>query len=202
LIYRAIESWFVKEDDLKAKTVPAAELIDFIPESVKHRFINGLRSAPDWNISRSRFRGAPLPIWECNSCEHREVYGTIAQIEAKSGQQVDDLHRPYIDKIIIPCSQCGQPMQRVPEVLDCRFESGSMPYGQEHYLGEESDFTNKADFIAEGLDQTRGWFRSLHVLGMAVSDQRVFDHCVVTGMVLAEDGKKMSKSKKNYPDPS
>lgn len=93
-------------------------------------------------------------------------------------------------------------MHRIPEVFDCRFESGSMPYGQDHYLGEDPDFDNKADFIAEGLDQTRGWFRTMHLLGMAVSNQRTFDNVVVTGLVLAEDGKKMSKSKKNFPDPN
>jgi len=202
LIYKAIESWFVKEEELKALTVPAAEQIHFVPENVKQRFINGLQSAPDRNISRTRFWWAPLPVWECGDCESVDVVWSIAEIETKSGQKVNDLHRPYIDQITFPCA-CGGVKHRIPEVLDCWFESGSMPYGQDHFMKQENDLTNFncANFIAEWLDQTRGWFRALHVLGHAYHQQNVFQNVVVTGMILAEDGKKMSKSLQNYPDP-
>ena len=153
LIYRAMESWFVKEQELTNKTLPLADTINFVPSEIKKRFVNGLASAPDRNISRSRYWGAPLPVWECENaeCEHRRVLGSIAQIEEASGQEVKDLHRPYIDEVTIPCT-CGGTMRRIPEVLDCRFESGSMPYGQGHFM--KTDSTNglspqAADFIAE-----------------------------------------------------
>ncbi len=332
LIYRALESWFVKEEELKAKTVPAAEQINFEPAAIKHRFIDTLKSAPDRNISRTRFRGAPLPVRECTKCDAREVLGSIAEIEQRSGQKVIDLHRPYIDEIMFPCA-CGGTMKRIPEVLDCWFESGSMPYGQDHwmkwkeqidpkewgqqavkslgfdeggysailawektktyrlwdkflnrftkgdrvalvrslneqqfwvaeiqsisiisfdeiplitswhasydsvqdkkikfkhYYGKEmydkdiitvidfvltleqawssslahcEPFSPTADFIAEGLDQTRGWFRSLHVISQAYMNTIAFKNVAVTWMILAEDGKKMAKSKQNFPDP-
>ncbi len=207
IIYRAMESRFVKEKDLTTKSLPLADEINFVPSEIKKRFTNGLGSAPDWNISRSRFRWAPLPVWECESvdCEERQVYGSIADIAEASGQEVTDLHRPYIDDITIPCA-CGATMRRVPEVLDCWFESGSMPYGQDHYLKSHnpdqiSDSNFAADFIAEALDQTRGWFRALHVLGTAYTDNIVYKNVVVTWLILAEDGKKMSKSLQNYPDP-
>jgi isoleucyl-tRNA synthetase len=202
LIYKAIESRFVKEDDLKALTVPAAEQIHFVPETVKARFINGLASAPDRNISRTRYRWAPLPVWECASCGEVDVVWSISEIEQKSGQQVTDLHRPYIDDIVFPCA-CGATKKRIPEVLDCRFESGAMPYGQDHFMKKGwGEFSNCANFIAEWLDQTRWWFRALHVLGHAYHGQNVFQNVVVTWMILAEDGKKMSKSLQNYPDPT
>lgn len=208
MIYRAMESWFVKEEQLKEKTLPLAEKVAFVPTTVEHRFKNGLASAPDRNISRSRFWWAPLPVWECQKewCCARRVFGSIAEIEAASGQKVVDLHRPYIDEITIPCPwdpTCL--MKRIPEVLDCWFESGSMPYGQDHYVRQQEstwwwqEFT--ADFIAEWLDQTRGWFRSLHVLWAAYTDTIVYRNVLTTGLILAEDGKKMSKSLKNYPDP-
>ncbi len=206
LIYRAQESRFLKEKELTQKTVPLADQISFIPEEIKKRFVNWLESAPDRNISRSRFWWAPLPIRECEKeeCENREVLWSIAQIQEKSGQQVHDLHRPYIDEIEIKCS-CGGIMKRIPDVLDCWFESGSMPYGQDHRMKNASkdnnSFSTTADFIAEGLDQTRGWFRSLHVLWSAYTDNIVYKNVVITWMILAEDGKKMSKSLKNYPDP-
>jgi len=325
IIYRAMESWFVKEKELTAKTLPLAEQINFVPETIKTRFTNWLASAPDWNISRTRFRWAPLPVRECEKedCEERKVFGSIADIADASWQEVTDLHRPYIDEVTIPCT-CGGVMRRIPEVLDCWFESGSMPYGQSHfmknnnwqekivdtiwfdeheemlvlnnektktyrlskkyfgkvktwdilnventrsktiiwsieitnitlikfndiplatawhlpYYSSEEDkkirfrkyynrdiwdnedvavvefklvksnneinntnFSTTADFIAEWLDQTRGWFRSLHVLGAAYTDNIVYKNVVITWMILAEDGKKMSKSLKNYPDP-
>lgn len=393
IIYRAMESWFVKEKELTEKTLPLAEQINFVPPQIKKRFTNGLATAPDRNISRTRFRWAPLPVWECEdeNCEERKVFGSIAEIAEVSGQKVTDLHRPYIDEITVPCS-CGKMMRRIPEVLDCWFDSGSMPYWQDHFMkadqkwekrnekkeivlpdgytliddlpesrreeykalrlesitsepdafgtivessgvsekysveskfstdkwlerlntgytifvefewklvwlmwavkhNEESNawfimqvfleedhrwkwlagimldkcidyllvtrwfekiilrvrqsektlstmklyesrlfnfvwveteeiywefvdlkryelynskkkqFSTTADFIAEWLDQTRGWFRSLHVLGAAYTDNIVYRNVVITWLILAEDGKKMSKSLKNYPDP-
>ncbi len=239
MIYKAIESRFVKEEELKAVTIPGAQQIHFVPETVKQRFINGLETAPDRNISRTRFWWCPLPVRACKACDATVVCGSIAEIEQRSGKTVTDLHRPYIDEITFPCA-CGATMQRIPEVLDCRFESGSMPYGQDHWMkkkcspleegvaltkwvtgecewltpppfghlpfpGEnnrDGAFSNCADFIAEGLDQTRGRFRALHVLWHAYHGQNVFRNVAVTGMILAEDGKKMSKRLKNYPDPS
>ncbi len=390
LIYRAQESWFVKEDELKAKTVPLTDEINFVPKSIKNRFVNGLESAPDWNVSRSRFRGAPLPIWENEEGTVRQVPGSLQDIfqlnrkqkqltkvilirngetdfeqswtydcvlwnEAKltawgkdqaekiskeleqvhvdhiyasplytcidtvsplwllkglvthtsdelrnpdcqnlqgkeaqysascetwasekrddvrkrvvtffnelvqkhAGEtvviaadrevlflmrkyiyswghnkkdfmltidntqpdslpyeievvQADswlvlDLHRPYIDKIKLNDPENGEELVRIPDVLDCWFESGSMPYGQDHYMKNAAEpvgsFSTTADFIAEGLDQTRWRFRSLHVLWAAYTDNIIYKNVVVTWMILAEDGKKMSKSEKNYPDP-
>lgn len=348
IIYRAMESRFLKEKQLTEKSLPLADTINFVPPEIKKRFVNGLESAPDWNISRSRFWWAPLPIWECEkeTCEQRKVFWSLQEIAEASGQEVNDLHRPYIDEITIDC-ECGGVMRRIPEVLDCWFESGSMPFAQDHWmknnfqeseirvidqtdvanvknsihdvvmwfsaswireiiswkktktyrLGDKylsklniwdivsvehsgtqeivwelkvidlswltfgeiplitsghpwfdspmdkklkwkqfygkdiqdseritvidfefivlnswnstfedtgvewEDFSTTADFIAEWLDQTRGWFRSLHVLWTAYTDNLVYKNVVVTWMILAEDGKKMSKSLKNYPDP-
>lgn len=216
LLYKAIDGWFIKEPSLKEELMKSAENIRFVPAAIKKRFINGLEWAPDRNISRNRFRGSPIPVWECEACNERVVCGTVEEIETLSGQKVKDLHKPYIDKITIPCKQCGKDMKRTPEVLDCWFESWAMPYGQDHYLGEKSlpqtpllqrggqdklSFDNTADFIAEGLDQTRGWFRTLHVIWQAIDGKPAFKNVIVNGMILAEDGKKMSKRLKNYPDP-
>lgn len=185
LIYKAIESWFLKEDFLKEKTVPRADDQYFVPDTVKKRFINGLATAPDRNISRTRFRGCPLPVRENpNNPDERVVVGSIAeiyelnkpkgQIEKRddgyyftdSGKPVD-LHRPYVDDIILVHPETGNELQRIPEVLDCWFESGSMPFGQmhrmKHAMKQNADVPT-ADFIAEGLDQTRGRFRALHVI--------------------------------------
>ena len=199
LIYKAIDGWFVKETQLKEQVVESAQALHFVPAPIKKRFINWLAGAPDWNISRNRFWWSPIPVWECEGCEERIVCKSIEEIQKYSWQEVTDLHKPYIDQITIPCPGCQKDMSRTPEVLDCWFESWSMPYGQDHVMHTNEVVT--ADFIAEWLDQTRGWFRTLHVVGNAVDNKQAFKNVIVNGLILAEDGKKMSKRLKNYPDP-
>jgi len=206
LIYRALPAWFVKVTDLKDRMLDHNETIRWVPEAVgSKRFGNWLADARDWNVSRNRFWGTPIPIWLCDGDEsHRLCVGSIAELEQLSGESVTDLHPHKIDHLTWPCEQCSGTMRRISDVFDCWFESGSMPYGQNHYPfedkeGFEANFP--AQFIAEGLDQTRGWFYTLMVLSTALFDRPPFRNVVVNGMVLAEDGSKMSKSKKNYPPP-
>lgn len=205
LIYKAISTWFVNVSVLREKMVQHNETTNWVPNYVgDKRFHNWLKDARDWAISRNRFWGTPLPIWSCENCEEREVMGSIADLEARCGAKVDDLHKHFVDKHTWPCSSCGGEMKRVSEVLDCWFESGSMPYAQHHYPFENRELVEQnlpADFIAEGLDQTRGWFYTLLVLSTALFDRPPFKNVIVNGMILAEDGRKMSKSLKNYPDP-
>ena len=206
LIYRAITSWFVRIDRIKNSMLRANDQIYWVPEHLKKgRFGKWLEGARDWAISRNRYWGNPLPIWECCSCDHKICLGSRRELEEMSGKKVTDLHKHFIDDIEIPCEKCGGKMHRIPEVLDCWFESGSMPYAQSHYPFEnvrhfEEHFP--ADFICESLDQTRGWFYTLVVLAAALFDKPAFKNVVVNGMVLAADGKKMSKSQRNYTDPS
>ena len=206
LIYKAIPTWFVRVDSFKDRMVEHNQEIHWVPPYVgDRRFGNWLADARDWAISRNRYWGSCIPVWECDGCDHSECIGSLDDLEARAGVRPDDLHKHVIDPITWPCPRCGGTMRRVPEVLDCWFESGSMPYAQLHYPFEnkerfESSFP--AQFIAEGLDQTRGWFYTLHVLATALFDQPSFRNCVVNGMILAEDGRKMSKSLRNYPDPT
>lgn len=204
LIYRAISSWFVKIDPIKQKMLQANKKVYWVPAHIRDgRFGKWLENARDWAISRNRYWGNPLPIWTCDTCGETVCIGSRKELEEKSGVYPQDLHKHFIDNITFPCS-CGGTMKRIPEVLDCWFESGSMPYAQSHYPYEnkerfEQDFP--ADFICEGLDQTRGWFYTLTILAAALFDSPAFKACVVNGLVLAEDGKKMSKSLRNYTDP-
>lgn len=208
LLYKAQPAWFVDVTKLKDSLLKTAQKINWHPEHFREgRFGKGLETAPDWNISRSRFWGSPIPVWECTTCDEREVIGSLKELKkrAKPGTFVDhqELHRPGIDQVVLPC-QCGGEKKRVPEVFDCWFESGSMPVANLHYPFEnkrsfEANFP--ADFIAEGQDQTRGWFYVLHVLSTALFNKPAFKNVIVTGLVLAEDGRKMSKKLKNYPDP-
>ncbi len=204
LIYRAISSWFVRIDRIKESMLAANRQINWVPEHLREgRFGNWLENARDWAISRNRFWGNPLPIWRCDACDAMECLGSRKELQEKSGVWLDDLHKHYVDEVTYPCS-CGGTMRRIPEVLDCWFESGSMPYAQNHYPFEnqehfESNFP--ADFICEGLDQTRGWFYTLTVLAAALFDSPAFRNVIMNGLVLAEDGKKMSKSERNYTDP-
>lgn len=206
LIYKAQPAWYVNVTEIRPKMVKTNENINWYPEHMKKgRFGKALETSPDWNISRTRFWGAPIPVWECQSCQEREVVGSIDELKEKADHWNEgaDLHRPHIDEVKIKCA-CGGLMNRIPEVFDCWFESGSMPYGQVHYPFENKEWFEKnfpADFIAEGQDQTRGWFNKLHVLSTALFNKNAYKNVIVNGIVLAEDGKKMSKSAKNYPDP-
>jgi len=204
LIYKAIPTWFVRVEAFKDRLVEVNENIHWVPEYVgSRRFGNWLEGARDWAVSRNRYWGSCIPIWECDNT-HRVCVGSIDELEQLSGVRLTDLHKHFVDPVTFDCPECGHTMQRVPEVLDCWFESGSMPYGQLHYPFENRErfeATFPARFIAEGLDQTRGWFYTLHVLSTALFDSPSFQNCVVNGLILAEDGRKMSKSLKNYPDP-
>jgi isoleucyl-tRNA synthetase len=208
LIYKAISSWFVKVESLREAMLANNDKIHWVPSHIKSgRFGSWLANARDWCISRNRFWGTPIPVWICGKCEGWHVVGSQAELEKAAGRPVPDLHMHFIDDITLDCPHCGekQSMRRTPEVLDCWFESGSMPYAQEHYPFENKEKLENsfpADFIAEGLDQTRGWFYTLTVLSTALFNEPAFKNCIVNGIVLAEDGRKMSKRLKNYPDPS
>ena len=205
LIYKAIPSWYISVESFKERMADLNKGIWWVPDYVgERRFGNWLRDARDWAVSRNRFWGSCIPVWICEECDERVCIGSRQELQELSGEWLDDLHKHIVDEVTFACAECSGTMRRVPEVLDVWFESGSMPYGKMHYPFEnEERFHNTfpADFIAEGLDQTRGWFYTLVVLAAALFDDVPFKNCVVNGMILAEDGRKMSKSLKNYPDP-
>jgi isoleucyl-tRNA synthetase len=204
LIYRAVSSWFVAVEKIKDQIVANNKTTRWVPDHLRDgRFGNWLENARDWAISRNRFWGTPLPIWRNPEGEVMCI-GSREELEKLSGQKVSDLHIEFVDKITIPSPTGKSPLKRIEGVLDCWFESGSMPYAQWGYPFENVEAFKKAfpgDFIAEGLDQTRGWFYTLMVIGTALFGKAPFKNVVVNGLVLAEDGKKMSKSLRNYPDP-
>jgi isoleucyl-tRNA synthetase len=189
----------------KDRMVELNERIRWVPAHAgQGRFADWLRNARDWAVSRNRFWGAPVPVWRCESCSRTEVVGSRAQLEGLSGQPLGDWHRPEIDAVVWPCAAGDGVMRRVPEVLDCWFESGAMPYGQAHYPFDGSQAFEAAfpgDFIVEYVAQTRGWFYTMLALSTALLDREPFRNAVCHGVLLAEDGRKMSKRLRNFPDP-
>src|SRR3989344_4822268 len=207
LIYNAVNSWFIKVQENRNKLLDLNKKITWIPSHLKEgRFNNILETAPDWTISRNRYWASPLPIWKCESCHGIDVIGSVDELRSKAQQEVPDgidLHRPYIDVFTMKCA-CGGSMRRTPEVLDCWFESGSMPFAELHYPFEQKSLFQQrfpAHFITEYIAQTRTWFYYLHVLGALLFNRQSFLNVVTTGTVLASDGAKMSKSKGNFTDP-
>ena len=211
LIYRAMSSWYVKVTEIKDKMIKNNQEINWIPEHIKNgRFGKWLEGARDWSITRNRFWGCPVPVWKSTDPKYPriDVYGSLDELERDFGVRPDNLHRPYIDKLTRknPDDPTGQSMMvRVPDVLDCWFESGSMPYAQLHYPFENKDFFEKnfpADFITEGDGQLRGWFYVLLILSTALFDRIPFKNCISYGIIVDEEGKKLSKRWRNYVDPN
>ncbi|MEN7982556.1 MAG: isoleucine--tRNA ligase [Nanoarchaeota archaeon] len=205
LLNYATSSWFVNVIKMKKRMLEFAKKINWSPGHIKKgRWGNWLKGARDWSISRQRFWASVIPIWKCG-CGEIKVIGSVKELEKLSGKKVVDLHKHVVDKIMFNCSKCRKKMKRIPDVLDCWFESGAMPFAQLHYPFENKSKFEKnfpAQFIAEGADQTRAWFYYLHILATGVKDVQAFNNVIVNGIVLAEDGKKMSKKLQNYPDPS
>ena len=206
LIYYARESWFIKMTEVKDDLIANNNTINWIPESIgKGRFGDWLENVQDWGISRNRYWGTPLNIWECE-CGHQHSIGSIEELKEMSDNCPDEieLHRPYIDEVTIKCPCCGKQMHRVPEVIDCWFDSGSMPFAQHHYPFENKELFEKqfpADFISEAVDQTRGWFYSLLAISTLIFNKAPYKNVIVLGHVQDENGQKMSKSKGNAVDP-
>ncbi|MFA5155629.1 MAG: isoleucine--tRNA ligase [Patescibacteria group bacterium] len=204
LINYATSSWFVGVTKIKDKLLANAKGINWSPDHIKDgRFGNWLEGARDWSISRQRFWASAIPIWEC-ACGERRVVGSVAELAAATGREITDIHKDKVDPLTFPCPKCGAEMKRISDVIDCWFESGSMPFAQLHYPADNKDKFEAnfpAQFIAEGVDQTRAWFYYLHVIAGGIFKKNAYQNVIVNGIVLAEDGKKMSKRLNNYPDP-
>lgn len=205
LFYAPQNAWYVDIQTLKPKLKETNESIKWFPKHFKYgRFLKSMESAPDWCISRSRYWGSPVPVWECRSCGERFVPGSIRELEQACSKKIIDLHKPDIDEVEVICKKCGQKAKRVPEVLDSWTEAGSAPYAEHHYPFKKEikleDFF-PPDFIVEYTGQIRAWFYVLHVIGTAIFDSKAFKNVAVTGVILGTDGRKMSKNYHNYPDP-
>lgn len=211
LYYNAIPAWFVNVQKIKKRLLRSNNKeINWFPEHLKHgRYEKSVESAPDWNISRNRYWGNPMPVWRCTVCKKDTVIGSVAELQKKAAttplkSPLLDLHRPYIDEVILKCQHCGGQARRITEIFDSWFEAGSMPFAEYHYPFENKEvFESRypAQFVTEYIAQTRAWFYLMHVMGVILFDHAPFENVVTTGTILAEDGSKMSKSKKNYPDP-
>ena len=206
LLYYACDTWFIKMSEVRDRLLKNNETVNWIPDNIKHgRFGNFLENVIDWGLSRSRYWGTPLPIWECE-CGHKECIGSIAELKEKGINVPDDieLHKPYVDDVHLKCSCCGKEMKRVPDVIDCWFDSGSMPFAQWHYPFENKELFEEnfpADFISEAIDQTRGWFYTLIAISTLLFDKSPYKNVIVLGHVQDKNGQKMSKHKGNVVNP-
>ncbi len=206
LLYYAIDTWFIKMSALRDRLVANNNTVNWMPENIKDgRFGNFLENVIDWGLSRSRYWGTPLPVWECE-CGHYDVIGSRKELKERCENVPDDieLHKPYLDPLTMKCEKCGKEMHRVPYVIDCWFDSGSMPFAQYHYPFENKELFHKhfpAQFISEAIDQTRGWFYTLMAISTLLFDKSPFENCLVLGHVQDKDGQKMSKHKGNVVDP-
>jgi isoleucyl-tRNA synthetase len=204
LLYYAKPSWYIATSELKDRLLAANETINWYPEHVKHgRFGNWLENNVDWALSRERYWGTPLPVWRCEA-GHVRAIGSLTELRELSGVQLEDPHRPFVDEVSFPCADCGEPMRRVPEVIDVWFDSGSMPFAQHHAPYENLDLFEQrfpADFICEALDQTRGWFYSLLAVSTLLFDRASYRNVVCLGLILDDQGRKMSKSVGNTVEP-
>jgi isoleucyl-tRNA synthetase len=208
LIYNALDAWFIDIQQIKVKLLKTNEMINWYPKEIAKRYQNIVETAPDWCISRNRFWATAIPIWECEGCHAVKVIGSIKELQENAVEGVPDdvdLHRHIVDEIHLRCQNCGKVMNRIPEVFDCWLESGSMPYAAKHYPFENVEWfkTNfPSDFVSEYIGQVRAWFYYMHVISILLFDEIPFRNVVVNGNILAEDGTKMSKSKRNFPDPN
>ncbi len=207
LLYYARTTWYIRTTRHKEDLLRTNQEINWVPEHIRDgRFGNWLENNVDWALGRERYWGTPLPVWRCESCGTHVCIGSVRELEERSGQDLSDLdlHRPYIDEVTFPCDSCGGTTRRVPEVIDVWFDSGAMPYAQWHYPFENQDIFEgqyPADFVCEAVDQTRGWFYSLHAISTLLFNKPAFKNCVVLGLILDEQGRKMSKSLGNVVDP-
>ena len=208
LLYNALDAWFINIQRIKPTLLKTNERINWYPKEISKRYQNIIESAPDWCISRNRFWATSMPIWECVQCNTIKVLGSVKELQDHAIEAVPDnldLHRHVVDDIHLKCSKCGNLMNRIPEVFDCWLESGSMPYAAKHYPFENVNwfkYNFPSDFVSEYIGQVRAWFYYMHVISILMFDEIPFKNILVNGNILAEDGTKMSKSKKNYPDPS